>query len=142
MLSTADVEAVVRNADALLELHERIVGRLQQVEAEIGWQTGKARTEDLQERKVRKAAGRVARIFVDEVSLVVYRRPRKAVKLIGDPDSSPTLRSTASSVLATAKLSTSFEPWQDDPSGMPTSDNALRELGRAARETKLHSPLN
>lgn len=71
MLSTADVEAVVRNADALLELHERIVGRLQQVEAEIGWQAGKARTEDLQERKVRKAAGRVARIFVDEVSLAV-----------------------------------------------------------------------
>ncbi|ORY90694.1 hypothetical protein BCR35DRAFT_299256 [Leucosporidium creatinivorum] len=67
MLSTVDIEAVVRNSEALLELHERIVGRLQQVEAEIGWQAGKARTEDLQERKVRKAAGRVARIFVDEL---------------------------------------------------------------------------
>lgn len=67
MLSAADVVAVVRNAEALLDLHERIVGRLVAVEAEIGWQTGKARTRDLQERKVRKAAGRVARIFVDEV---------------------------------------------------------------------------
>ena len=69
MLSSADVEAVVRNAEALLDLHERIAARLQQVEAEIGWQSGKGRNRASQNRKVRKAAGRVARIFVDEVSL-------------------------------------------------------------------------
>ncbi|GAA5923257.1 hypothetical protein JCM1841_005687 [Sporobolomyces salmonicolor] len=70
ILTVAEVEAVVRNAEALLKLHERIAERLEQVERELGWRHAEEDGETKVNNsswKVRKAAGRVARVFVDEL---------------------------------------------------------------------------
>lgn len=59
----------MRNADELLNLHSRIVTRLEQVELEIGWKRREGQQGDLMGcRRVCQAVGRVASIFVDEVS--------------------------------------------------------------------------
>ncbi|GAA5891790.1 hypothetical protein JCM5296_001862 [Sporobolomyces johnsonii] len=70
ILTVAEVEAVVRNAEALLKLHERIAERLEQVERELGWRHVEEDGETKGKKsscKVRKAAGRVAKVFVDEL---------------------------------------------------------------------------
>lgn len=57
----------MRNAEDLLKLHQRIVERLEQVEGELSW---KAEGYSNQQALFKVAAGRVARIFLDEVSLL------------------------------------------------------------------------
>ncbi|KAK4701210.1 hypothetical protein P7C70_g5026, partial [Phenoliferia sp. Uapishka_3] len=66
VLTSADIASVVRNAEALLELHERIAVRLVQVEQELGWMTAETDPKKT-DAKVRGAAGRVARVFTDEL---------------------------------------------------------------------------
>ncbi|BGP45599.1 hypothetical protein JCM10450v2_001418 [Rhodotorula kratochvilovae] len=71
-LTVAEVHAVVRNAEQLLALHERIGERIDQVERELHWRKEDAEGEDaLNEEdwafRARRAAGRVARIFSDEM---------------------------------------------------------------------------
>ncbi|GAA6048145.1 hypothetical protein JCM3770_003683 [Rhodotorula araucariae] len=71
-LTVAEVHAVVRNAEQLLALHERIGERIDQVERELLWRNeGEGgeepkSEEDLAARAI-TAAGRVARIFSDEM---------------------------------------------------------------------------
>ncbi|GAA5944001.1 hypothetical protein JCM3775_006805 [Rhodotorula graminis] len=77
-LTAAEVQAVVRNANELLELHERIADRVDQVERELSWrddgvegdQVGRDGKRD-KSFKTRKAAGRIASIFADEASSFV-----------------------------------------------------------------------
>lgn len=79
VLNTAEVNAVVRNAEHLLDLHERIGKRIDQVEHELRWRnestesTGHSGEEEKEKQafRARKAASQVARIFVDEVSLLL-----------------------------------------------------------------------
>ncbi|GJN88145.1 hypothetical protein Rhopal_001102-T1 [Rhodotorula paludigena] len=75
VLNTAEVNAVVRNAERLLDLHERIGKRIDQVEHELNWRhesteptehTGEEEKEK-QAFRARKAASQVARIFIDEL---------------------------------------------------------------------------
>ncbi|KAL8279312.1 hypothetical protein RQP46_008349 [Phenoliferia psychrophenolica] len=66
VLTAADIASVVRNAEKLLELHERIAVRLVQVEQELGWMSADADVAQ-SDAKVRGAAGRVARVFLDEL---------------------------------------------------------------------------
>ncbi|GAA5845110.1 hypothetical protein JCM5353_006840 [Sporobolomyces roseus] len=70
LLSASEVEAVVRNAEALLELHERIADRLEEVERELSWRGEEEEGEVQQSKKhwkVRKAAQKIAKVFVDEL---------------------------------------------------------------------------
>ncbi|GAA5911319.1 hypothetical protein JCM6882_002348 [Rhodosporidiobolus microsporus] len=85
LLSIADVHAVVRNAEQLLALHERIGERIELVEGEIGWRREKRAGEEKEEGKqeksgrekkreererparVRRAAKRIAEVFSDEL---------------------------------------------------------------------------
>ncbi|BGO97355.1 hypothetical protein NBRC10513v2_001276 [Rhodotorula toruloides] len=66
ILTVQEVHAIIRNAEQLLELHERIGERIERVEEELGWM---AEVEDEGERakRARKAAGRVASIFNEEM---------------------------------------------------------------------------
>ena len=66
VLTAADIASIVRNAEKLLELHERIAVRLVQVEQELEWMAADLDL-TLSDAKVRGAAGRVARVFLDEV---------------------------------------------------------------------------
>ncbi|GAA5894581.1 uncharacterized protein JCM6883_002143 [Sporobolomyces salmoneus] len=71
LLSLSEVEAIVRNAEALLELHERIFDRIELVEQELRWRDeeegeGEAATFKKQ-WKVRKAAQKIAKVFVNEL---------------------------------------------------------------------------
>ncbi|GAA5989771.1 hypothetical protein JCM11641_006028 [Rhodosporidiobolus odoratus] len=72
LLTVADVHAILRNADALLALHERIGERIDIVEKELGWRSEVAFTEeagnqDDQEHKLAQAAGKIAEVFQDEL---------------------------------------------------------------------------
>ncbi|GAA6020101.1 hypothetical protein JCM10207_006255 [Rhodosporidiobolus poonsookiae] len=65
LLSLSDVHSITRNADRLLDLHERIGGRIDAVEQELGWRVegeGEERA-----RRTRDAAGRIARVFEEEL---------------------------------------------------------------------------
>ncbi|GAA6059167.1 hypothetical protein JCM10212_005512 [Sporobolomyces blumeae] len=72
LLSTFEVEAVVRNAEALLELHERISDRLEEVDRQLNWrgdrhgEASDAGDADKSER-VHKATHRIAKVFSDEL---------------------------------------------------------------------------
>ncbi|GAA5964766.1 hypothetical protein JCM3765_002547 [Sporobolomyces pararoseus] len=71
LLSLGEVEAIVRNAEALLELHERISERIEMVEQELRWRDEEAGEGEAatfrRQWKVRKAAQKIARIFVNEL---------------------------------------------------------------------------
>lgn len=68
-LSHQEIATIVRNAEELLQLHARIVSRLQQVELEIGWKRSEGQQSDARaSRDTRRAVGRIARIFLKEVS--------------------------------------------------------------------------
>ncbi|GAA5871301.1 hypothetical protein JCM8547_007246 [Rhodosporidiobolus lusitaniae] len=74
LLTVAEVHAVVRNSEALLELHERIGERIEQVEMEIGWRKesvadeGKGKESEVEmARKARTAAGKIAEVFSEEI---------------------------------------------------------------------------
>ncbi|GAA5853995.1 hypothetical protein JCM9279_003756 [Rhodotorula babjevae] len=74
-LTAAEVQAVIRNANELLELHERIADRIDQVERELSWRSDGAELDAAREDvkrhqafRTRKAAGRIARVFADEAS--------------------------------------------------------------------------
>lgn len=72
LLSISEVEAIVRNAEALLELHERIADRIELVEQELRWRDEEegegAAVAFKKQWKVRKAAQKIAKVFVNEVS--------------------------------------------------------------------------
>ncbi|GAA5924015.1 uncharacterized protein JCM15063_005525 [Sporobolomyces koalae] len=68
LLSLGEVEAIVRNAESILELHERIAERIDAVELELAWQNSEDQVEpEKQQWKIRKATRRIAQIFVDEL---------------------------------------------------------------------------
>ncbi|GAA5911325.1 hypothetical protein JCM8208_005219 [Rhodotorula glutinis] len=67
-LSAAEVQAVIRNANELLQLHERIADRIDQVERELSWRHDAVEGEQVQSFKTKKAAGRIAIVFADEAS--------------------------------------------------------------------------
>ncbi|GAA5975897.1 hypothetical protein JCM5350_000771 [Sporobolomyces pararoseus] len=71
LLSLGEVEAIVRNAEALLELHERISERIETVEQELRWRDEEAGEGEAaafkKQWKVRKAAQKIARVFVNEL---------------------------------------------------------------------------
>ncbi|GAA6011460.1 hypothetical protein JCM11491_002794 [Sporobolomyces phaffii] len=70
LLSNHEVEAIVRNAEALLELHERISGRIEMVEQELCWRDGEGEGESgnvKKQWKIRKAAQKIAKVFVNEL---------------------------------------------------------------------------
>ncbi|GAA6039621.1 hypothetical protein JCM8097_002221 [Rhodosporidiobolus ruineniae] len=75
ILSVAEVHAVVRNAEQLLALHERIGERIEQVERELGWRKdakGKGKEVDREEvdkqaARTRQAAGRIVEVLSDEL---------------------------------------------------------------------------
>lgn len=69
-LSTRSIAAVVRNSEALLELHERIAVKLDFVNAELSWKGAEDGVRD--ERLVCQAAGRIAEIFNEEVSTTTF----------------------------------------------------------------------
>lgn len=79
LLSLSEVEAIVRNAESLLDLHERISDRIELVEQELRWREDEAvegQSDAVTFRKqwkVRKAAQRIAKIFVNEVSTTCLR---------------------------------------------------------------------
>ncbi|GAA5873404.1 hypothetical protein JCM16303_001115 [Sporobolomyces ruberrimus] len=70
LLSFGEVEAVVRNAEALLELHERIAERIDVVEEEFKWREAEGEGESAmfkKQWKIRKAAQGIAKVFVNEL---------------------------------------------------------------------------
>lgn len=67
ILTVQEVHAVIRNAEQLLALHERIGERIGRVEEELEWIEADGADEAEKARRARKAAGRVASIFNDEV---------------------------------------------------------------------------
>ena len=70
ILTLPEVQAIVRNAEQLLELHERIAERIDQVERELSWRRDDGlRVEDgpQQARKTRVAAARIAGVLAEQV---------------------------------------------------------------------------
>lgn len=68
-LSSQEIATIIRNAEDLLSLHARIVSRLGQVELELGWKRSENQRGDARgSRNVRRAAGCVARVFLEEVN--------------------------------------------------------------------------
>ena len=70
ILTLAEVQAIVRNAEQLLGLHERIAERIDQVEHELSWRRDDAlRAEGgpQQARKTRMAAARIVGVLVEQV---------------------------------------------------------------------------
>ncbi|BGP22426.1 proteophosphoglycan ppg4 [Rhodotorula toruloides] len=66
ILTVQEVHVIIRNAEQLLELHERIGERVERVEEELGWMA-EGEGEGEKAKRVRKAAGRVASIFNEEM---------------------------------------------------------------------------
>lgn len=66
-LRESEVNAIVRNGSSLLALHERIVSRLQAIEAVIGWQS-KGEQAILDPATLRQAAAEVSQVFIDEMT--------------------------------------------------------------------------
>ncbi|GAA5961164.1 hypothetical protein JCM8115_005852 [Rhodotorula mucilaginosa] len=70
ILTLAEVQAIVRNAEQLLGLHERIAERIDQVEHELSWRRDDAlRAEGgpQQARKTRMAAARIVGVLVEQL---------------------------------------------------------------------------
>ncbi|GAA5979451.1 hypothetical protein JCM10908_002929 [Rhodotorula pacifica] len=71
ILTLHEVQAIVRNAEQLLDLHERITERIEQVEADLSWKrhdtlSGRDGGPE-QARKTRTAAARIARVFAEQL---------------------------------------------------------------------------
>ncbi|KAM0752527.1 hypothetical protein T439DRAFT_324621 [Meredithblackwellia eburnea MCA 4105] len=92
-LSQEQIVTIVRNAEALLRLHERIGIKLARVEREIGWRRTAGTGADASgDAKVRRAAARIARVFLDEIhNFSLYNdfcaRQGEAVDLVRSLDS-------------------------------------------------------
>ncbi|GAA5943521.1 hypothetical protein JCM10213_005518 [Rhodosporidiobolus nylandii] len=73
LLTVPEVHSIIRNADALLQLHERIGERIEMVETELKWrkdgEQGKGAEEESedQQTRARKAAGEIARVLEEEL---------------------------------------------------------------------------
>ncbi|SGY68527.1 BQ5605_C004g02894 [Microbotryum silenes-dioicae] len=74
LLSVDQLRTVIRNGEAVLELHERIGTRIEEVERELDWRRIGQQYQKQRSSQVAQAAGRISQIFLDEVSARVRRR--------------------------------------------------------------------
>ncbi|GAA5865787.1 hypothetical protein JCM3774_003093 [Rhodotorula dairenensis] len=70
ILTLSEVQAIIRNAEQLLDLHERIAERIEQVEHELGWKRDASGVQDGdpgQAQQTRLAAVRIASVLAEQL---------------------------------------------------------------------------
>ena len=131
-LRESEVNAIVRNGPSLLALHERIVSRLQAIEARTRWQS-KGEQALLDPVVLRQAAAHVAQVFIDEMpEFDLYddfcARHGEAIDIVRQIESRPEWEaferqcgSRAATTPAAALSDSNFSPFFNQPLGSSTS---------------------
>lgn len=75
ILSATDISTIVRNSEAVLELHERIGLKIASVEAELGWSRLRENEDPVpgEDDLVRTALQRIASILLEEVRYLLLQ---------------------------------------------------------------------